>query len=85
MNNEELSPSFSTLAMSIGSSALMAMGQVPHPETGETTKDFEMAQFNIDLLLLLKDKTKNNLAAEEDKFLNSLISDLQFKFLEANK
>ena len=83
MTNEELSPSISTLAMSIGSSAMMAMGQVPHPETGETTNDLAMAQFNIDLLVLLKDKTKNNLSKDEDSFLNSLISDLQFKFLEA--
>ena len=85
MTNEELSPSFSTLAMSIGSSAIMAMGLAPHPESGETSPDFQMAQFNIDLLLLLKDKTKNNLTEDEDKFLNSLVSDLQFKFLETNK
>ena len=85
MTNEELAPSFSTLAMSIGSSALMSMGQVQHPETGETSKDFKIAQFNIDLLVLLKDKTKNNLSSDEEKFLCSLISDLQFKFLEAKK
>ena len=77
-----LDASFSVLSMSIASSAAMALGLAPDPHTGETHKDKNMAKFNIDLLLILKDKTKNNLNADEQQFLDSVITDLQMKFVQ---
>lgn len=77
-----MTPSFSTLVLSIGSSAAMAMGLAPNPATQKVEKDLDMARFHIDLLVLLKDKTKNNLDAEEQKFLDSMISDLQMRFVQ---
>ena len=82
---EQLEASFSTLALSIASSAAMAMGLAPDPNTNKTEKNMEMARFNIDLLKLLKTKTSGNLESEETQFLDSLISDLQIKFVDANK
>lgn len=82
---EKLEASFSVLTMSIASSAAMALGLAPHPQTGETQKDKTMAKFNIDLLLMLKEKTKGNLNTEEQRFIDHILSDLQMKFLEANK
>jgi hypothetical protein len=76
------SASFSTLALSIGSSAAMALGLAPNPASGQVEKDREMARFNIDLLRMLRDKTEGNLTAEEKKFLDSMISDLQLKFVQ---
>nr|WP_295905949.1 DUF1844 domain-containing protein [uncultured Bdellovibrio sp.] len=78
---EKLEASFSVLIMSIASSAVMAMGLAPHPQSGEVTKDKNMARFNIDLLLVLQAKTKGNLSGDEAKFLENLISDLQMKFV----
>ena len=80
-----LEASFSTLALSIASSAAMSMGLAPDPSTGKTEKNLEMAKFNIDLLMLLKTKTEGNLDAEESQFLDSIIGDLQIKFVEANR
>ncbi len=77
-----LTPSFSTLVLSIGSSAAMAMGLAPNPATQKVEKDLAMARFHIDLLILLKEKTKSNLEAEEQNFLESVISDLQMKFVQ---
>ena len=77
--------SFSTLILSLGSSAAMALGLAPNPSTGKVEKDLHMAKFNIDLLEVLKDKTKNNLLKEESDFLNHLTSDLQLKYVEAAK
>ncbi len=74
--------SLSVLMMSMASSAAMAMGLTPHPETGAVTKDRDMAKFNIDLLLILKEKTKGHLTKDEDQFLNFVIHDLQMKFVE---
>ncbi len=82
MNNQEIQASFSTLILSIGSSAAMALGLAPNPSTGKTEKDKRMAKFNIDLLIVLQEKTKNNLSDEEKTFLSSLVSDLQMKFLK---
>ncbi len=81
---EKLEASFSVLTMSIASSAAMALGLAPHPQTGETQKDKTMAKFNIDLLLMLKEKTKGNLNTEEQRFIDHILSDLQMKFLESN-
>lgn len=78
---EKLEASFSVLIMSIASSAVMAMGLAPHPQTGEVSKDKNMARFNIDLLLVLQSKTKGNLSDDEARFLENLISDLQMKFV----
>lgn len=82
---QKLEASFSTLALSIGSSAAIAMGMAPEPTSGKTQKDLDMARFNIDLLVLLQDKTKNNLTPEETQFLSRIISDLQVKYLEVSK
>lgn len=84
-NAQSLEASFSTLILSIASSAAMAMGLAPNPTTNEVEKDMKMARFNIDLLVLLKDKTKNNLDSDEERFLTSVIRDLQLKFVEAQK
>lgn len=78
---ENLEANFSVLIMSIASSAIMAMGLAPHPQSGEVSKDKNMARFNIDLLLVLKNKTKGNLSGDEAQFLENLISDLQMKYV----
>lgn len=80
--SEKIEASFSMLTMSIASSAAMAMGLTPDPQTGETMVDKSMARFNIDLLTVLQEKTKNNLTADEKAFLESIVSDLQMKFVQ---
>lgn len=85
MNDKKIEASFSTLILSIGSTTAMALGLAPNPSTGKTEQDLAMAQFNIDLLLVLKDKTKNNLNKDEQSFLDFMISDLQMKYIQAQK
>lgn len=85
MSNEEnaLQASFSALVLSIGSTAAMSMGLAPNPTTGKVEKNLPMAKFNIDMLVMLKDKTKGNLSAEDQNFLDMVISDLQMKFVQS--
>lgn len=78
---KKMEASMSVLIMSIASSAVMAMGLSPDPQSGKNQKDLEMARFNIDLLLVLQEKTKGNLTQDEGQFLEHLVSDLQMKFL----
>jgi hypothetical protein len=73
--------SFSTLVLSLASSAVLAMGLEKNPHTGQIEKDLDLARFNIDMLTLLKSKTKNNLDTEEQQFIDSVIGDLQMKFV----
>ena len=70
-------PIFATLVHSISQSALIAMGQVPDMQE---KKNKSLAEFNIDLLILLKEKTKGNLSEEEKTLLDACIQDLQIIF-----
>lgn len=79
---EDFEASFSALLTSIASSAVISMGLAPNPQTHETHKDLHMARFNIDLLGVLKEKTKGNLSKDEAGFLDALLSDLQMKFVQ---
>ncbi|MCB0378115.1 MAG: DUF1844 domain-containing protein [Bdellovibrionales bacterium] len=81
MEQQKLEASFSTLVLSVASSAAMSLGLAPNPSTGNTEIDKEMAKFNIDLLEVLQTKTENNLTDEEEKFLKQLLSDLKMKYV----
>lgn len=81
-NAQNLEASLSTLILSIASSAAMSLGLAPQPGTDKVEKNLELARFNIDLLLVLKQKTVNNLSDDEKRFLESVISDLQLKFVQ---
>lgn len=83
-DNQSLPVSFSTLALSLASSAILAMGLEKNPATGNIEKDLPLARFNIDMLDMLKTKTKNNLTADEQQFIETVISDLQMKFVYAS-
>jgi len=71
-------PTFSNLVMSIASVAVLKMGL---DSNSETEKNMELARYNIDLLDLLKEKTKGNLSKEEKMLLESCVSDLQIQFV----
>lgn len=82
-HHEKLEASFSLLIMSIASNAMMALGLTPDPQSGQTSTDKNLARFNIDLLVMLKDKSKNNLSSDETDLLNHILQDLQMKFIQA--
>jgi hypothetical protein len=69
----------------MASSAVLAMGLDKNPQTGKIEKDMDVARFNIDMLEMLKIKTKNNLDKDEQQFLDSVVSDLQMKFVYVQK
>ena len=79
---EALKPDFSHLVLSIASTALLKMGLDPRSKEEE---DRSMARYNIDLLSVLKEKTKNNLTKEEAALLDSCVQDLQLKFVQTDR
>ena len=75
---------FNALVMSMASAALVAMGLAPHPQSKKTEKNLETARMNIDLLDMLKQKTKNNLTREEQNFLDSVLHDVRLKYMQSS-
>lgn len=73
--------SFSTLILSLASTALVGMGEAPDPITGKVYTDLSLAQHNIDILDLLQQKTKGNLTSEENALLGNLLCDLRLKYV----
>lgn len=80
--SDQIKADFSSLLLSLASSAAISLGLAPEHESGELRIDKNMAQFNIDLLIMLKDKTKNNLTQEERQLIDSLVQDLQNQFVK---
>ncbi|OFZ12110.1 MAG: hypothetical protein A2Z20_07190 [Bdellovibrionales bacterium RBG_16_40_8] len=82
-DSQALEATFSTLVISIASSAVVHLGLEKNPQTGKLEKNLNIAQYSIDLLVLLKDKTRNNLTESEKNYLDAIIQDLQMKFVQA--
>jgi hypothetical protein len=80
---EIMSALFANLVMQNTNMALMFMGQVPHPETGEKMQELEGARMFIDQLEMLEAKTKNNLTKEEDRLLKQSLTHLRMSFVQA--
>jgi len=74
---------FQTFVISLGSSALMHMGAIPHPDSGRAELDLGLAKHSIDVLSMLEKKTAGNLTPTEAGILGSLLYDLRMKFVEA--
>jgi len=77
---------FSTLVLSLGTTALYQMGQVPDPSTGVSGEpDALVAKQTIDTLEMLREKTRGNLDEEERKLLDSLLYELRMRFVEISR
>ncbi|GIK53244.1 MAG: DUF1844 domain-containing protein [Planctomycetaceae bacterium] len=68
---------------SLGTQALIFMGALAHPETGQYVVDLEQARFLIDTIEVLQAKTKGNLTPEEDQSLKNLLGDLKVEWVRA--
>ena len=76
---------FSSFVLSLSSSALLHFGQIPDPLTKKTERNLPMAKQTIDILGILKEKTKNNLTNDEEQLLDGLLYDLRMRFVEESK
>ena len=76
---------FATFVMSLSQSAVLHLGEIPHPETSKVEKNLLLARQTIDLLGLLEEKTKGNLTGEEERLLTQVLFDLRMRFLEVQK
>lgn len=78
-------PSFSFFVSTLGMQALVALGELANPATQEKKADLTQAQYLIEVLRMISDKTKGNLTQEEEAMMKDLVYDLQMKFVEKSK
>jgi hypothetical protein len=76
---------FNSLIFSLSSSALLHIGEITDPQTGEMKKDLPMAKHSIDIIAMLQEKTKGNLNDEEQQFIDSILTDLRLRYVKACK
>jgi len=73
---------FSSFVILLYFPALIQLGLMEDPVSGERAENLDLAKRNIDLLDLLKDRTKGNLEADEAKFLEDALSQLKMAYLK---
>jgi Domain of unknown function (DUF1844) len=80
---QELSALFVQLVMQQANMAMMLLGKVPHPESGQVLRDLDAAKLFIDQLEMLQTKTKGNLSRHESALLQQSLTTLRLGFVEA--
>jgi hypothetical protein len=80
---EMMSALFAQLILQQTNMAMMLLGKVAHPETGQLYKDVEGSRLFIDQLEMLEIKTKGNLTKEESGLLKQSLMNLRLAFVEA--
>ena len=73
--------SFSSFIFSLSSSAFVGLGAIPDPNTGKVEKNLPLVKQTIDLLGVLRDKTRNNLTQEEETLFDHLLYDLRMSYV----
>ena len=77
--------SFDMLLMQHHTQAMLAMGMIPDPATGQVIKNKSAAKFHIDMLGIIQERTKGNLNQGEEDALNGVLHNLRMMFVEFNK
>lgn len=73
---------FATFIFSLNSSALVQLGMMEDPMTGEKSKNLPLAKQTIDLLSMLEEKTQGNLDADEAGMLKNILYDLRIHYVK---
>lgn len=72
---------FSTFILSLGSTALAHLGEVPDPDSGTCAVNLPAAKHAVDILAMLQDKTSACLDEEEKRLLEGLLYELRLKYV----
>lgn len=76
---------FSTMILSMSSSAIVHFGDYVDPQSGKTEKNLVLAKQTIDMLGMLQEKTKGNLTEDENHLLENILYNLRMWYVEAAK
>jgi len=73
---------FSTFVLGLSTQALFLLGEIPNPETRLVERDLGGAKQVIDILGILREKTRNNLEPGEESMLDSILYDLRMRYVQ---
>lgn len=77
--------SFINFLSTLVTNAAASLGAMPHPVTGQKSVDLETGKYWIDVLQMLRDKTRNNLDSKETQLLEGILSDLQLQYVSLSR
>ncbi len=82
---EEVLPDidFNSFIFSVSTSALIQLGEIEDPFTQKPAKNLPLAKQTIDLIGMLKEKTKGNLTPQEEKVIENILYDLRMRYIKA--
>ncbi len=72
---------FPAFILSLSSSALLHLGLIENPVSRKSERNLPLAKQTIDIIAMLRDKTKGNLSPEESGLVDDLITDLRLKYV----
>jgi hypothetical protein len=73
---------FSTFVLGLSTQVLLHLGEIPNPMTHALERDLGAAKHVIDILGILREKTRNNLEPGEESLLDSVLYDLRMRYVE---
>ena len=76
-------PDFDFLIYSLRLQIELNLGLLPGAD--DEPPDFELAKHHIELLAMLQEKTKGNLTVQEQNALDNSVTELRFRFDQAQK
>ena len=76
---------FGMFVMSLASSVLVHLGEIEHPDSRARESNLPLAKQTVDILGMLREKTRGNLTQEEAQLLDNLLYDLRMKYVDAKK
>jgi hypothetical protein len=74
---------FVTFLLSLSTSALIQLGEIEDPAAKQPVKNLPLAKQTIDLIGMLKEKTKGNLTSDEDRLMENILFDLRMRYVKA--
>jgi len=77
--------SFTFIVLSLRAQAEMQLGLMNYGQEDESKPDLQMARHTIDLMSILRDKTKGNLSLEEQRLLENSLTELRFRFVQVSE
>lgn len=73
---------FATFIFSLNSSALVQLGLMEDPMTGEKSKNLPLARQTIDIISMLEEKTRGNLDKDEAAMIKNILYDLRILYVK---
>ena len=74
---------FSGFILSLNTSALIHLGEIPDPESKQRLVNLPAAKHTIDILEIITEKTRGNLSDEEQKLIEDVVYNLKMKVLKS--